>query len=595
MGIVLAIVSMAIVLFLTEWLRVDVVAILVMVSLPLLGIIDSREAFAGLSSNAVVSIIAVVIIGRGLDHTGVVNQMSKPMMRLAGRSESKIVVLVSGAVAFISSFMQNVGAAALFLPVIRRMGRRAGVPVSKLLMPIGFSAILGGTITLVGSSPLIMLNDLILPYDFESFGLFSVTPIGLALVAAGVLYFLVIGKHLLPGAAHVIKDNSDDVMCNYSRVGELWELTVPTRADYGKTIYDLEDIDDLCEGYEIQAVAMRLADKKEVLLPPDRVMSLYPGAKIAVYGHLDSVTRLAEEHGITFSKEITAFEDYLSEDHSGVVEAFIAPQSDFVGKAMIENRFRHRHLLAPLAVTRGNETFYSGFQDIELQVGDSILMHGSWERFQAKGAHKNLVFAKAVDHEVLRPELAWRALTAFGIAMTLVLFSDLALSVSLMVGALGMILTKVITIDEAYRGVDWRTVFLLAGLIPLGGAMQSTGAASWIAEILLHLLGEPSPLIFTFFVGVISTVFTLVISNVGATVLLVPLVIDMASQFGADPRLAALVVAVAASNSFLLPTHQVNALYMGPGQYKTIDYLKAGLPMTLIFLVVLTAMVQFFY
>lgn len=596
MGIVLAIVSMAIVLFLTEWLRVDVVAIMVMISLPLFGIIDGRDAFVGLSSNAVVSIIAVVIIGRGLDHTGVVNQMAKPLMRLAGRSDSKIMILVSGAVAVISSFMQNVGAAALFLPVIRRMGRNAGVPISKLLMPIGFSAILGGTITLVGSSPLIMLNDLILPYGFESFGLFSVTPIGIALVVAGLLYFLLIGKHVLPGAATTTDGgDDDDVMCNYARVGELWELTVPARPDYGCAIYDLEDIDDLCEGYEIQAVAMRLADKKEVLLPPDRVMGLSPGAKIAVYGHLDSVTRLADEHGFTFSKEITAFEDYLSDDHSGVVEAFIAPQSDFVGKAMIENRFRHNHLLAPLAVTRSNETLYSGFQDIELQAGDSILMHGSWERFQAKGAHKNLVFAKAVDHEILRPDLAWRALGAFGIAMGLVLFSNLALSVSLMVGALGMILGRVITIDEAYRGVDWRTVFLLAGLIPLGGAMQSTGAASWIANILLNLLGEPSPLVFTFFVGVISTIFTLVVSNVGAVVLLVPLVVDMAGQFGADPRLAALVVAVAASNSFILPTHQVNALYMGPGQYKTMDYIKAGLPMTLIFLVVLTAMIQFFY
>lgn len=595
MGITLAIVGVTIVLFLTEWLRVDVVAILVMVSLPLLGIIDGRQAFAGLSSNAVVSIIAVIIIGRGLDHTGVVNQLAKPLMKMAGRSENKIMILVATTVAVISSFMQNVGAAALFLPVIRKMSKTANVHISKLLMPIGFSAILGGTITLVGSSPLIMLNDIIRPYEMESFGLFSVTPIGLALVASGILYFLLVGKFFLPKDVAKSEEQDIDVMGDYPTVGELWEITVPDRPDYGCAIYDLEDIDDLCEGYEIQAVAMRLATEKDLLLPPDRRIGLSPGAKIAVYGHHDSINRLIKEHNFTASKDITSFGNYLSDDNSGVVEALVAPHSDFIGKAMIENRFRHSHLLAPLAVTHNNVTKYSGFQDIELQAGDSILMHASWEHFQAKKAHNNFLFAKAVDHEILRPDLALRALGSFGVAMLLVFFSNLALSVSLMVGALGMIITKVITIDEAYQGVDWRTVFLLAGLIPLGGAMQTTGAAAWIAGGLMSVLGDPSPLVFILFVGVISTIFTIVVSNVGAVVLLVPLVIDMANQLGADPRLAALVVAIAASNSFLLPTHQVNALYMGPGKYKSVDYLKAGLPLTIIFLLVLTAMITLFY
>ncbi|MGL1932445.1 MAG: SLC13 family permease [Desulfotalea sp.] len=595
MGIVLAIVGITVILFLTELLRVDVVAILVMVSLPLLGIISGKEAFAGLSSNAVVSIIAVIIIGRGLDHTGVVNQLSKPLIRLAGNSENKIMILVATTVAIISSFMQNVGAAALFLPVVRRMSKSAGVNISKLLMPIGFSAILGGTITLVGSSPLIMLNDLISPYNMESFGLFSVAPIGIALLASGILYFLLIGKFFLPNGETLPEAEEINVLADYPNVGELWEITVPDRPDYGCTVFDLEDIDDLCEGYELQSVAMSFSNKKDILTPPDRLMSLSPGAKIAVYGHHDSVHRLAKEHGFSVSKELTTFGDYLSEDNSGVVEALVAPHSEFIGKAMIENRFRHNYLLAPLALTHNNEVRFSNFQDIELQAGDSILMHGSWKQFQAKKAKNNLLFAKAINHEILRPDLALRALASFGIAMLLVFFTNLALSVSLMAGALGMILTKVITIDEAYQGVDWRTVFLLAGLIPLGGAMQSTGAATWIASGLMTLLGTPTPLVFTLFVAVISTTFTLVVSNVGAVVLLIPLAIDMANQLGADPRLAALVVALAASNSFLLPTHQVNALYMGPGKYKSIDYLKAGLPLTIIFILVLTAMITLFY
>ncbi len=197
-AMVLGVVLVTIVLFITEWLRVDVVAILVMVAFLCLGLVDGRETFQGLSSTAVVSIIAVIIMGRGLDHTGVIYRGVRPLLRIAGASRRRMILLMSGTVAVISSFMQNVGAAALFLPAIQRMSRETNTPISQLLMPIGFSAILGGTITLVGSSPLIMLNDLLRPFDIAPFGLFSVTPFGIAIVLTGIIYFIVFGRFVLP-------------------------------------------------------------------------------------------------------------------------------------------------------------------------------------------------------------------------------------------------------------------------------------------------------------------------------------------------------------------------------------------------------------
>ena len=222
-------------------------------------------------------------------------------------------------------------------------------------------------------------------------------------------------------------------------------------------------------------------------------------------------------------------------------------------------------------------------------------MHGKWERFQQFRLNRDLIFSHALDHEILHPQKAGAALACFVLATALVFFTSWKLSVCLMVGALGMILTRVITIDEAYAGVDWRTVFLLAGLIPLGIAMEKTGAAAYLAQQLLDLLGAPTRLVFLFAVGLMATVFTLIVSNVGATVLLIPLVISLSQDIGVDPRTAALVVGVAASNSFLLPTHQVNALYMGPGRYKSRDFLRAGAPLSMIFLLVLVLVVYAFY
>ena len=198
MILVLIMIALAIFLFIVEWVRVDVVAILMMVALPLLHLVTPKEAFVGLSSNAVVSIIAVIIIGAGLDKTGMINKLVKPVLMVAGTSTSRIIVAISVTVAFISSFMQNIGAAALFLPAIQRISKMQKIPLSRLLMPVGFSAILGGTITLVGCSPLILLNDLLLPFKLKPFGLFDVTPIGLTLMASGIACFILLGRFILP-------------------------------------------------------------------------------------------------------------------------------------------------------------------------------------------------------------------------------------------------------------------------------------------------------------------------------------------------------------------------------------------------------------
>lgn len=235
-AMVLGVVLVTIVLFITEWLRVDVVAILIMVALPLLGLLDGREAFKGFSSTAVISIIAVIIMGRGLDHTGVINRGVRPLLRIAGASRRRMILLLSGTVAVISSFMQNIGAAALFLPAIQRMSRQTSTPISQLLMPVGFAAILGGTITLVGSSPLIILNDLLRPYGLKPFSLFDVTPAGGAIVLTGIVYFIVFGKFVLPKDTEGGSDELQplvDPLIYYPELVRLTNSNIPPEMEKG--------------------------------------------------------------------------------------------------------------------------------------------------------------------------------------------------------------------------------------------------------------------------------------------------------------------------------------------------------------------------
>lgn len=599
MILVMSMIGLAIFLFIVEWIRVDVVAILMMVTLPLLHLVTPKEAFVGLSSNAVVSIIAVIIIGAGLDRTGMINKLVTPVLKVAGNSSSRIIIAISITVAGISSFMQNIGAAALFLPAIQRISKKQNIPLSRLLMPVGFSAILGGTITLVGCSPLILLNDLLTPFNLKPFGLFDVTPIGLALVASGICCFILLGSFILPQGetqgqksdSSKSSDNSKADEKTDSEKTEFFELRTPDDfTDYRDPVF----VEDLRSRYLLNVVAITEPPDYKVISPlPD--MEIRSGIDLVVCGQKKDMLRMASDEGMQVKKELETYKEDLSNQISGSVEVVVSPRSQFVGKSLNDINFQDRFRLTPLSVYRHEETYRAKLDDIVVRVGDVISLHGTWKRLKSLQKEGGLLFSLPSDMEEMRPEKAiWAGLWLI-IALVMIMIFHIQLSVSLMTGALGMILTRVLTIDEAYQSVDWRTIFLLAGLIPLGIATEKTGAASWIAHTILSVIGDVSPIILLTVIGILSTMFTLVISNVGATVLLVPLVVNMAIAAHTDPRMAALVVGLATSNSFMLPTHQVNALYMGPGHYRTVDFIKAGGLVSVVFLIVMIAMISLVY
>ncbi len=593
--LVMGVLFLAILLFIFEWVRVDVVGILMMIILPLLGLVSPKEAISGLSSNAVVSIIAVIIIGAGLDKTGAMNSLARVLLKFAGRSESRIMVLISGTVAFISSFMQNIGAAALFMPAAKRICRQTNIPVSRILMPMGFCAIIGGCITLIGSSPLILLNDVMKISDpnVEPFGLFAVTPVGIALIIAALIYFIVFGRFILP-AGDGQEGNSGPMSSNleqtYQDIGNLFEIQVPDSFDGPKTL----DECDIRPIYFTSVVA--IASKGGTTnFSPDLTEIISAGDTLAVEGPPELVVKMARSFGWQIKEDLEFFAESLSPNNAGIMETIITPRSELVGSTLQTFSFRKKNGVNPLAIFRGNKTFVGGISTMILQPGDALLLQGPWEKFHYLKEKQGLVFTEEVQGEIIRSDKMKYAVGSLLLALTMILGFHVQLSIALLSGAMAMVLSKVLSIDEAYESVDWMTVFLLGGLIPLGIAFEKTGAAKLIAETIMGAMGTVSPLILLTVIAILTSFFTLVASNVGATVLMVPLAMNMAGTAGVDPRVAAMVVAVACSNTFVLPTHQVNALIMRPGGYKTLDYFRAGSGMTILYLVVMMAAISIFF
>ena len=609
------ILMLTIYLFAFEVVGVDVAAVSIMVLLgltsllaPLMGLeqglVDNKHLFDGFSSNAVMSIIAVMIIGAGLDKTGIMSKVAAFILKVGGTTEGRIIPIISASVGLISSFMQNVGAAALFLPVVSRISARSRLSMSRLLMPMGFTAILGGTMTMVGSSPLILLNDLILTSNkalpaaqqMDTWGLFSVTPVGAALIATGIIYFVLAGRFVLPKTRSESSTVGADPMQYFHDVYgvdySLSELVVPEGSDLiGKVMDDVET------SYRVRVIGRKRTGEEPRVGPGAlaRDTEFRAGMVLGVVADPHDLVHFVEKYHLKQRRQLRTFSEALAATKAGIAEVLIPPGSSLIGKSARDVWMRKSYGLAMIGLHRNGETLREGddIRNLPFQSGDTLVVHTSWEALaRIEKNHDFVVVTTEYPREELRPHKVLQAAIFFSIALFMVLFTDIRLSVALLTGAMGMVLSGVLSIEEAYGAVSWKTVFLLASLIPLGLAVETTGTAKWIAEQVLMVVGHMPVWVIQAAVATLATFFTLVMSNVGATVLLVPLAVNIAIGADANPAVFALTVAIATSNSFLIPTHQVNALIMGPAGYRVADFLKAGGIMTVLFLIVMLVMMN---
>ncbi|MFO7718975.1 MAG: SLC13 family permease [Gillisia sp.] len=588
--IVFIILSVTVILLVLDVVRIDIVAIGCMLALGWTGILNPQEVFSGFSSNAVIAMLSVMILGRGISRTGIMDEFSKFIISKAGTRKRNLIGLLSLSTGFLSGLIQNIGAAALFLPGILQVSKRTKIPPSSLIMPIGFAAILGGTLTMVGSGPLILVNDLLKNEGFEAYNLFSVTPVGIVLLLSGIGYFLLFGSKVLPkkkvGDAETTEQEKLVEKLNLPHNIKL--LTVTRESSLvGKTTEEA----GLWKTYHVNLLGIGKGDN--VVYAPWREAKFEDGQTLAVLGSAGNIKQFSKEFQLEHLSASTNLSDEFKPDVSGFAEVIIPPGSELDGKSIREFSLRKRYAVEPVILFNKGERVEGDFSDVQIRTGDTLIVYGTWGKIKDLKESTDFVVITGIHVDNNDKSKTWPAIGCFVFAIGLAIVG-FPISMAFLTGALCMVLTRVMKIGEAYEAIEWKVVFLLAGLIPLGVAMQKTGAAMFLAESIMSVVIDFHPILIVLMVGVLSTAFSLFMSNVGAIVVLAPLVIGMAGIAGIDPRPLVLMAAVCAANSFILPTHQVNAFLMSSGGYRNADYIKAGSGMTVLFLTITVFMFYFF-
>ena len=575
-------------LFVTEILRSDVSALIVLTTLVILGLVSPQEAFEGFSSEAVIAMAGVMVISSGIQKTGLMIKASRYILDIAGRNEKRLVGVVSIFEGFISAFLQNVGSAALFIPALMRISRLTGIPSRRILLPIGYAAVIGGTVTMIGSATLILVNDFLISAGYRPYGLFDVTPVGIALVISGVAYFFFFGKYVLPESDYPEGD------AEQKKIVESWNLVssiyyvrvVGTSSLKGVTRQEAE----LSKNYNIHLMA--LLQNNDVLYAPWPHTKFSDGQILALMGIKEDVDRFCNDFGVTIVPG-GKLADSMSNDLVGFAEAIIRPKSHIIGRSISDLNFRKSYGLEPLILFSGQSEENAEFSDRPLNAGDTIVVQGLWDNIRKISSDPDFYVTTHIEGDTYRKTKEKGALACF-LCSVFLTFTGLSIAVSFLIGAIGMILLGVLSSNEAYRSIEWEVIVLIGGIFPLSVALSDSGFASLISGIIgTSLAGDL--LLFLAATGIVMTVSTIIMTNIASTVVFVPVFIQMSSDLGINPAPVALLAGICASNSFILPTHQVNALIKSPGNYKNSDFIRDGFGMTVIFLVVSVGFFFLFY
>jgi len=758
--IVLIILGISILLFISNRIRIDLVGLLVMASLAITGVISPSDALSGFSSPAVITVWAVLILSGGLARTGLSNRLGKLLLQLSGDSETRLLLIIMLSSGVLSGFMNSIGVASLYLPVVLDIARQTGRPPSRYLMPLAFSCLLGGLNTLIGTPPNILVSEALQNAGLTAFRMFDYTPLGLAILVSGSLYIAFLGRHLLPkrDIKKELHDETHAILNYYDFQERLAFIQIPTESSLdGKSLHEshlgaalgLNVITVFRNAQTISApdqdFALRSGDrllvqgqmdllsglrgKNNLLLEQDQFpvekiysgeiqlseirikpesslvgislrqaafrhvyqvmvvairrgsdtyftdledLSLKPNDLLLVKGHQSDLRTLEGDEDLDFTHK-ESFSDYELEEHimvvrvpsdsilsgksladsrlgdafgisvqgiihegktelmpspdqvlqgkdilivkgsqddlqtinglqnlviekqlhpklseletedTGLIEAVLSPHSSLAGKEVRDLDFRAKYGLTILAIWRSGRAFRSHLRDMKLKLGDAMLLFGPRRKLRLLGTESDFL---VLSKEILprpRSEKAPLALFIMAIVLIPVIFNWLPIAISAVAGAALMVLTGVLNMDEAYQQIDWRAVFLIAGMLPLGIALQQSGAAKLMSDSLLNLLGYSNPFLLASGLFVLAALGSQFMPNPAVAVLLAPIAINAASVSGISPYPLMMTIAISASASFLSPVgHAATLLVMGPGGYRFSDYFKVGLPLAVI-------------
>ena len=762
----------------TELIPLEVLALLVLGTLAVTGLVSPVDALSGFSNPAVVTIWAVFILSGGLTRTGIANILGRYLLRIAGGGSAKMIIFIMLIAGVLSAFMNNVAVAALMLPVVMDICRKTKSSPSIMLMPLAYGSLLGGLTTMIGTPPNILVSEALRTNGLTPFGLFDFTPVGIVIMTAGILFVTFIGTRLLPQQNHMrdVNDNNSTA-AQYHLEERLFRIKIPqdsaligktlaqshlgatfslnvvgiTRArqtsiapgkteiirandelivegrlervlemnNWGQLLTESSDAADLRElgpGMEMAEIALEVQCKfigktfsqlnfrntynvNVVAVYRDdksisenmKLLSLKENDRLIVLGTAENIELLVAQPGVqgsvTFNNKAIAQHDLyqklrvlkipdnskligqdihqsrlgdaldiqilailkengtavlprsdsffeqgdklvisglsdliavllfqgleavfvqeqasiddlsvLEDEQSGIIEVILSPHSNLSGQTLQELQFREKYGLTVLAVWRKGKAIRTGLRDLQLQFGDALLLLGSWKKLAVLGKEPDFIVLTDDVQEPAREDKAATALTVMAAVLIPVIFGWLPIYIAVVIGAAVMILTKCLTMDEAYRFIEWKAVFLIAGMLPLGVALDQTGAAALVAEQTIAVLGPFGPYGVLFGLLVITFIATSIIPTAALVVLMVPIALKTSAGLGISPYPLMMGIAMAASSSFTSPiSHPANVLVMGPGGYKFMDYVKVGVPLTLVILVLLMIVIPIFW
>ena len=595
--ITFAILIIALVLFLTEKLPADLVALLVVVALGVSGVLTTQETFSGFSRSAVITIMAIFILTESLQRTGVTEQVGNILLKVGGKSELRLVVVVMIAGAFLSLFMNNIAAAAVLLPAASGAAKKADVNTSRLLMPLAFGTILGGMATLLTTSN-IVVNSILIDNGIEGFSLYDFAPVGIPLVIAGILYVALIGRKKLPGDSPLErtlapnKEERDDLINAYHLGENLFRARVPEKSSLiDKPLSDSH----LREDFGVSVVAIERKNKKLFALSPET--EIRDGDTLVLEGDEDDFRKRDVHPFMEFLPASDWHDSDLESRAVEVVEAMLAPRSRLIGETLRSAHFREKYGMSALAIWRGDEEIITNLADIPLAFGDALLLQGTRDKLAVLSIDDDLILLMSKEETAITvPNKGRAALMIFVATLVFaVILPDLTGAVMLG-GALAMMLTGILTTEQAYSSINWKSVFLVAGMLPMGIALTKTNAAALLANGVVEMLGGFGAIGLLAVLFIVTTLMVQAVNGAVVAAIIAPVAINVAKQAGINQRSLVMGVALATSMAFITPLgHAVNVLVMSPGGYNFRDYVKVGLPLTIILFVVVMIFLPIFW
>ncbi len=576
-ALTLAIILAALVLFATEKLRVDLVALLVLIAVSVTGLVSGEEVFLGFANPAVITIWAVYIVSGGLFKTGVADKIGSLILQVSGASEARLIVVIMLVCGGMSAFMNNVGAVAVLMPAVIGISRKTGIPVSKLLIPLAFSSLLGGKMTLIGTPANILAQGILVGRGLPAFDFFEITPMGAIVLATGIVYMVLIGRHLLP-----VRETASDPAISRRLKEYISQVMVTAESPLvGRNLYESR----LGADYGLNVLSIIRAGKPLVGLHRD--VRILENDNLILEGSAQNLIASGEVLKLVLQVDQEVNLADLDTEQSYIFEATPAPRSTVVGRTLKDINFRDRFGFTTIAVWRQGQVITEQLRDIRLRFGDALLLQGAPGRARTLKDGNEFLVLEPLEVEELRRSRAPVAAGIMLLVIGLAMFSDLGIATAMVIGSVTMVITGCLSMDEAYNSIDWRTVFLVGGMLSLGMAMENTGTARFLADLLLSSLGAYGPLAMLAGIYLLTALITQPMSNAAAVVLMVPIALDSAFGLGANHLTFTMAVVIGAATSFLSPVgHKANVLVFGPGGYRFFDYTRVGILLTVALFIV---------